>query len=491
MSLKLSLFQFHKFVEQSKHKQRVLGKPQKVLLSFNFTHMHQYQQPTDSINDPSLTTIEPDNLLNRFFRLALINVLSNLLVPIAGLISIAFLGHLMEIRHLAGVTLSTVLFNYIYRTLGFLRMGTTGMTAQAVGREDEEAVLLVGLRNAAIALGLGLIILLLHDPLQELGFALLSAAPDVKASGQAYYDTRILAAPATLLNFVLIGWFLGRQKSAKVLLMSVVANAANVLLDYLYIVRWGWESAGAGLAITISQYLMLLVGLILFSSEVELKAIQKVAVQLFDPTALKAIFALNGDIFVRTLAFLSTFAIFTNMSSALGTIMLAQNALLLQVLTLAIYFIDGLAFATESLAGISLGKAEKRQLALLLKIAATISLFLGITIALVFMLFPKPLFGLLTNHTEVLDCLGVYVPWLLPVLGFGAIAFILDGYFLGLAEGSIIRNTALISSLFGFVPMAMIAWHFQSSHLLWLALSLFMMARVVTLAVQIPRTLQA
>ena len=454
--------------------------------------MHQYQK-ADCINENlSHSSTQPDdNLLNRFFRLAVINVLSNLLVPVAGLISIAFLGHLMEIRHLAGVTLSTVLFNYIYRTLGFLRMGTTGMTAQAVGREDQEAVLLVGLRNGAIALSFGLIILLLHYPLQELGFALLSAAPDVKASGLAYYNTRILAAPATLLNFVLIGWFLGREKSTKVLLMSIVANVANVLLDYLYIVRWGWESAGAGLAITISQYLMLLVGLILFAREVEFKAVQKVAPQLLDSTALKAIFALNGDIFVRTLAFLSTFAIFTNLSSALGTVMLAQNALLLQVLTLAIYFIDGLAFATESLAGNSLGKGDKRQLALLLKIGATISLFFGLTIALVFVLFPTPLFGLLTNHAEVLECLGVYVPWLLPVLGFGAIAFILDGYFLGLAEGPTIRNTALLSSLVGFVPMAMIAWHFQNSHLLWLALSLFMMARALTLAVQIPRTLRS
>ncbi len=454
-------------------------------------HMHQDQNQAHCINeDRLLSTSDPDRLLRRFFRLAVVNVLSNLLVPIAGLISIAFLGHLMEIRHLAGVTLSTVLFNYIYRTLGFLRMGTTGMTAQAVGREDEEAVLLIGLRNCAIALFFGIAILILQYPLQELGFALLSAAPDVKLSGQAYYDTRILAAPATLLNFVLIGWFLGREKSSKVLLMSLVANGANIALDYLYIVRWGWESAGAGLATTISQYLMLLVGLILVAREVEFKEVRKVARKLFDPAALKAIFALNGDIFVRTLAFLSTFAIFTNLSSALGTIMLAQTALLLQVLTLAIYFIDGLAFATESLAGISLGKGEKGQLAALLRVAGGVSLVLGISIALVFVLFPTPLFGLLTNHTEVLECLNIYVPWLLPVLGFGSIAFILDGYFLGLAEGPTIRNTALLSSLVGFVPMAMIAWHFQNSHLLWLALSLFMMARVITLAVQVPRTLQ-
>jgi len=432
----------------------------------------------------------PSELRDRFFRLAIVNILSNLLVPLAGLISIAFLGHLMEIRHLAGVTLSTVLFNYIYRTLGFLRMGTTGMTAQAVGREDQEEVLLTGLRNALIALGLGITILILQYPLQELGFALLSATSEVKSSGQAYYQTRIWAAPATLLNFVLIGWFLGREHSGKVLILSAVANAANVLLDYLYIIRWGWESAGAGLAIAVSQYLMLLVGMIFVAREVQFKEVRAVAGRLFDPSDLKAVFALNGDIFVRTFAFLSTFAIFTNLSSAMGTIMLAENALLLQVLTLAIYFIDGLAFATESLAGIFIGKGTKEPLAPLLRLAGATSLILGLSIALVFVIVPNPLFGLLTNHSEVLDCLDIYVPWLVPVLGFGSIAFILDGYFLGLAEGPTIRNAALTASLVGFVPIAIVAWHLQSTHLLWLALSVFMAARVVTLAVQVPRTLK-
>jgi MATE family multidrug resistance protein len=175
----------------------------------------------------------------------------------------------------------------------------------------------------------------------------------------------------------------------------------------------------------------------------------------------------------------------------MGTIMLAENALLLQVLTLAIYFIDGLAFATESLAGIFIGKGTKEPLAPLLQLAGATSLILGLSIALVFVIVPNPLFGLLTNHSEILDCLDIYVPWLVPVLGFGSIAFILDGYFLGLAEGPTIRNAALTASLVGFVPIAIVAWHLQSSHLLWLGLSVFMAARVVTLAVQVPRTLKS
>ncbi|HEY9670305.1 MAG TPA: guanitoxin biosynthesis MATE family efflux transporter GntT [Waterburya sp.] len=437
-----------------------------------------------------LTALERYDFLPRFFRLAVVNILSNLMVPLAGLISVAFLGHLVEIRHLAGVTLSTILFNYIYRTLGFLRMGTTGMTAQAVGREDQEAVLLTGLRNGVIALGLGVAILILQYPLQEIGFALLSAAPDVKASGQAYYSTRIWGAPATLLNFVLIGWFLGREQSGKVLVLSIVGNGANILLDYLFITRWGWESAGAGLATAISQYLMFLTGMILLCQDVQWKEVRAVGRQIFDLSALKACLALNRDIFIRTFAFLSTFSIFTNLSSVMGTMMLTENALLLQVVTLAVYFIDGLAFATESLAGIFRGKNDNDQLASLVGISGGTGLIVGLTLALVFVLFPAPLFGLLTNHAEVINSINSYVSWLLPVLGFGSLAFILDGYFIGLAEGPTIRSAALTATAVGFAPIALAAWLCHSTHLLWLAMSLFMAARVVTLGVQLPRTLK-
>ena len=426
----------------------------------------------------------------RFFRLASVNILSNLMVPLAGLVNVAFLGHLVEIRHLAGVAIATVLFNYIYWTFGFLRMGTTGTTAQAVGRSDHEAVLLTGLRNGVLALGLGHIILFLQHPLRELGFALLSAAPEVKSSGIAYYNTLIWGAPATLLNFVLLGWFLGREQSSRVLVLSAVGNGANVALDYLFIVRWGWESAGAGLSTAASQYLMLLVGMILVCRELRFGQVQAIAGRILDPLALRAAFALNGDIFVRTFALVSTFALFTNLSSFLGTVVLATNTLLLQVVTLAAYFIDGLAFATESFAGIFRGKGASEQLAPLVQISGTASLSLGLAFALVFVLLPGPLFGLLTNHKEVIDRIDSYVLWLLPVLGFGSVAYMLDGYFLGLTEGRILRRASLTATLVGFVPVAVAAWQFQSSHMLWLALALFMAARVVTLGMQLPRTLR-
>lgn len=399
------------------------------------------------------------------------------------------MGHLGGIQYLAGVTLATVLFNYLYRTLGFLRMSTTGVTAQAVGRNDQEAVLLTGLRNGLVALGLGVLLLMFQYPIREFGFALLHAAPEIKAAGQAYYDARIWAAPATLLNFVIIGWLLGREQSGRVLLISAIGNSVNVLLDYWFIVRWGWNSAGAGWAIGLSQYLMLLIGVGLIIRELRWSEIRAVSAQLWNVAALKATLSLNSNIFIRTLAFLSTFSIFTALSASIDEILLAENALLLQVFTLAVYLIDGLAFATESLTGVLHGQGTKKPLLSLIGLAGGSSLFLGITFASLFVAFPMRLFALLTNHVEVLAQIGQSVGWLLPILGFGSIAFMLDGYFLGLAEGATLRNVALLATLMGFAPIAILAWQWQSSDLLWLALAVFMALRAILLGFQVPRTL--
>ena len=435
---------------------------------------------------PSLKSPEP--LSRRFFRLAIANILSNLMTPLAGIVDTAFLGHLADIRHLGGVALATVLFNFIYWSFGFLRMGTTGMTAQAAGRQADRDVLLIGLRNGGIALGLGLLILLLQIPLRDLGFALLSATPAVKLSGQAFFNARIWGAPAVLLNLVLMGWFLGRERGGWVLLLSLIGNGGNVLLDYLFIVQWGWASAGAGWATAASQYLMLGTGLILVSREISWRRVQAAIPHLWDTTAFQALFKLNRDILIRTFALVSSFALFTNLSSALGLNVLAANTLLLQIVTLGAYFIDGLAFATESLAGNFHGRGDRQQLTTLLKLSGGVSLVLGIAFALVFALLPSPLLSLLTHHIEVLEQAKHYVWWLLPILGFGSIAFMLDGYFLGLTAGQALRNSTVLAAGGGFLPVAIIAWNLKNPHLLWLALTLFMATRAITLGIVAPRT---
>ncbi|MFN6035061.1 MAG: MATE family efflux transporter, partial [Dolichospermum sp.] len=269
------------------------------------------------------------NFLSRFYRLAFTNILSSIVVPLSGLIDLAYLGHLPDIRYLAGVSLATILFSYLYRVLNFLRSSSNGMTAQAVGTDDPEAILLVLLRNGLIALGIGTLILILQYPLQQVGFTFLVGATEVKDAGLDYFQARIWGAPAVLLNFILVGWFFGRELNIFVVLISVVESLTNVVLDYLFIIRWGWASTGAGLTTAISQYVALLIGLIIVCFHIDWSIVSGVIPKVLDWSAIKATFKLNGDMLVRSLAVVSTFAIFTELSSAMGTEILAENSVLI------------------------------------------------------------------------------------------------------------------------------------------------------------------
>jgi MATE family multidrug resistance protein len=436
----------------------------------------------------NLTLPDQYDFLPRYFRLAIANILSNIMVPLAGLISVSFLGHLEDINHLAGVALATNVINAIYMVLLFLRMGTTGVTAQAVGRDDREAVLLVGLRNGLIALAFGVAIVLLQYPLAELGFGLINIAPEIKASSLAYFYAQIWAAPAVLLNFVLLGWFLGREKNGMVVLFAVVGNAAKIALDYLFIVRWDWASTGAGVSYAISQYLSLLLGLIFFCMEIKWQEVRAVARKIWDWSAIKSTLTLNGNIFVSNSVIILALLIFNYQGAAMGTAVYAENALLIQILLLCSYFVEGLGFGTETLVGNFKGKGASHQLAPLVGVSVGISLLIALSFGGVCLLFPQAVFGLLTNHTELTKHIDIYVPWLLLVLISSSLAWMLDGYFLGLAEGHTLRNVSLAAMALAFVPSDFAAWKFQSNHILWLALAFFFAIRMVALGVQLPRT---
>ena len=426
--------------------------------------------------------------LKGFGRLAIANIAANLMIPLAGLIDTAFLGHLADIRHLAGVALATVLFNCIYWSFGFLRMGTAGLMAQAVGRGEPAEQWRVGLRGLIVALGLGLAILILQTPLRLVGFAILRAEPNVIAAGLDFYQGRIWGAPAVLMNYVLLGWFMGRGQGRQVLALAVVGNGANILLDYWMIVHLGWESLGAGLATAISQYAMLLLGAGLLGASVPWKQVWQQRVSLWHRQAIVDLFRLNRDIMIRTWALLVSFSLFTNLSSVMGTDVLAVNTLMMQALMLTSNFLDGIAFAAEAYAGQFHGQGDRSQLYALAVLGGGLSVGLGLGVAIAFIAFPQTLFGLLTDHQAVLAQLNQYVVWLLPLFGFGAIAFMLDGYFLGLTSGITLRNSSLIATCFGFAPIAVGAYFCKSPNMLWLALNCFMATRALTLAWAVPES---
>lgn len=430
------------------------------------------------------------SFLSRFYQLAVVSALSNMMVPLAGLFDTAFLGHLDDIRHLAGVILGSVLFDYLYRILKFFRNSTNAITAQAEGQKNHQEVLLAGLRSSMVAIAVAILILLLQYPLQRLGFAVLSGSPEIEAAGLDYFNARIWGAPAVLLNFVLIGWFLGREMNRIVLIISLVGNGSNVLLDYLMINRWGWDSMGAGLATALSQYLALGVALVAVVSSIEWASVPAALKQVWDVAAFKSTLLLKSNILIRFVALISAYAIFTNLSATLGTTVLAENGLLLQIALLSQFTVNGVGLTTQTLVGNFKGQGESELMMPILYTSIVHGLLISLPFAVLSVLFPVTVFGLLTSHTEVSYSIHTYVIWLVPLLSLTAVAFVLEGYFIGLKEGAILRNSALTALGIGYAPIAIAGWYYQSNHLLWASLTVYMATLTFSLSLQILKNQQ-
>ena len=427
------------------------------------------------------------NFLPRFYRLASVSILSNMMVPLAGIVDTAFLGHLADIRNLAGVILGSILFDYLYRILKFFRNSTNAITAQAEGNNKPKEIILALLRSSLVAFAIALVILLLQYPIQRFGFSILAGSADVEAFGIDYFNARIWGAPAVLLNFVLIGWFLGREKNFLVLLISLVGNGLNVVFDYLMISQWGWGSAGAGYATVLSQYLALIVGLVGVGLNIPWKVLPTALKELFDMEALKSTVVFNTNILIRFLALISAYSIFTNISAGMGSDIVTENGLLLQIVMLSQFTVNGIGLTTQSLIGNFRGEKKTEQMIPLLQVSILHSLLIASIFACISVIFPQTIFGLFTSHNDITQSVVNYRDWLLPILICGAIAFMLEGYTIGLKEGARLRNSALIALIFGFAPVAGIAWYLQNNHLLWLSITLYMATLMVSIAVQIPK----
>ncbi len=429
------------------------------------------------------------NFINRFLKVASVNVLSNITIPLAGAISVAFLGHLSSIEYLAGVALGAMLFAFIYESCAFIKSGTTVMTSQAVGRDDREALILAGLQNALIALGLGILFLLLQYPLGRLGFFLLDGTPEVELAGLAYFNTRIWAAPVALVNLTLAGWLLGQEQNSKVLTLTIIGNVANIVLDYIFIIVLDWASMGAGLSQAISQHIILLVGLVMISRQISFSEISAVAGKVINLSQLKDIFVLNRNLSTRSVVIVCVFVLFSACGATFGTEILAENVLLLQIVAISMYMCDGIEYATTSLAGNFKGQGTPNKFLPLLQIALATNVAIGSVIGLAVILFPNTIFHIFTNHSELIDSIRVYIPWILFVVVGSGFAYALDGYFAGLGEGAAIRNTYLISGSIGLSSLCVSTFYLHSNHCLWFSLGMFMFSCAICIAIQVPTTL--
>lgn len=430
------------------------------------------------------------DLYPRFLRLLAFNILANIVVPLAGLVDTAMLGHSPDLSQLSGVALATVLFNYVYWTFGFLRMATTGESAQALGRGDRLELYRVLLRALSLALGLGLLILVLQPLIARGGFLLLGGEPAVRMAGQQYFYARIWGAPAALMNFVWLGWFLGREQSGRALIMALATNAVNVGGNYLLIVELGLGAYGAGISTAVSNWAAWLVALLLFhgvlrgdreANAPDLLAAAAQCGELWRADRLRALYSLNRDIMIRTFVLVSAFSIFTALSAQLGTAVLAANAILLRFVELAAYLIDGAAFAAESLAGNLRGAGRREAFDRMLWLAFGSALAAAVAFCIPLLAVPELVVGWMTDKDQLIADLVALRLWLLPILVPGAVAFVHDGVYLGFTEGRELRNRMLWSFGLGFAPWACAAWFWQQEWLLWLSMALFMLARAVTL----------
>jgi MATE family multidrug resistance protein len=424
-----------------------------------------------------------------FVRLTSLNILSNISVPLASLADTAMLGRLPDIRFLAGVALAGVLFDYLYWSFGFLRMGTTGITALAEGRGDRDELAAVLHRAMLTSALIATAVLLLRRPLADIGFALLGGSVDVEAAGRSYFDIRIWAAPAVLTNFACVGWLLGRGRSGQVLCVTVLASLSNIGFNYWFIVHLRWDAFGAGLGTMLSQYLMLAANVLLIGRYGRLGRIDWP--RILDLDRIGALARLNLDLLVRTFCLLTAFALFTSASARISTTLLAANTILLRLLTFAAYWIDGAAFATETYTGRLTGRRDRDGLVELLRLALGTGLAFAIVFLATLVVAPGPILGLLTSHDAlVLEALR-YAPWLAATLLLGSVAYVLDGFFLGMASGRTLRNAMILSLLIAVVPLGIVAYRSGSNHLLWTAMTVFMAARAATLGLAVPSALPA
>lgn len=405
-------------------------------------------------------------------------ILSNITQPLLGLVDTALLGHLPSQAYIGACAVGASILAFVFWGFGFLRMGTTSLVARAHGQNQAAVSEKALFQNCLIAIAVALGLILLAPFVLSSGVRAMGASPIVTELAISYTYIRLWAAPATLLNYVFLGWFIGVQRTKLPLAVLLVTNIANIGLDLLFIVHWDFRSDGAAWASVIGEYLGLATAVLLyirFRPKAQFADIKR------GVWHWRALFALNQHLFIRTLFLMAVFIFFTSQSAQFGDDILAANAILLQLVHLASYALDGLAHATESLAGYMLGKRRHNQLWMLLREVAFISFAVAASLSLGFLCFKAPLISLFSDISRVQLEVDHYFMWcvLLPVISVAA--YVLDGYCIGVGKTKVMRDSILGCFVLVFVPAWWLTTGLQNSGL-WLAFSLFNAARGVSLA---------
>lgn len=410
-------------------------------------------------------------------RLAIPNIISNISVPLLSTVDTALMGRLSEV-HIGAVGVGAMIFNFMYWNFGFLRMGTTGMTAQAYGRRSDAAIVHTLGRALLVVVTLALLLIVLQRPLGQISFFLMNINAEQEVLVRAYFYIRIWAAPATLGLYAFMGWFFGMQNAIFPLILTVFINVVNILLSYFFVRVVGMEVEGVAWGTLIAQYAGLLLAVVLFLMRYRryLNALQRKALIYWQE--LQQFLSVNLDIFIRTLCLTFAFGFFYSQSAAEGELILAANVILLQFVNWMSYGVDGFAFASESLVGKYAGREDQFRTSQ----AIRLSFFWGMGVALCFSLLygfgGSALLHVYTNQEDVLMATRPFLFWMILFPVLSTPSYLWDGIFIGLTASKAMRNTMLMAISVYLLTYLLIgrSW---GNHGLWLTMLLFMMARGV------------
>ncbi|WP_135080284.1 MATE family efflux transporter [Terasakiella sp. SH-1] len=412
-------------------------------------------------------------------------ILSNITIPLLGAVDAAVMGHMDSAAYLGAVAVGGLIFDYIYWGFGFLRLSTTGLTAQAIGANNGEEARAIFGRAALIALG-GALLLWASQPLIFYGAALvIDASYEVEQLARTYFTIRIWSAPAALLNYALIGWILAHRNTKGVLIQQVITNLTNVILDLWFVMGLGYGVEGVAWATVIAQYTGLMVGLTLLQRNLSQLEGHWRLPSIFNLAKIKRLMSMNFDLFIRTVCLLSAFAWFTAQGAKLGDLVLAANAILLQFQQFTSYALDGFAHAVEVLSGHSAGRKNKAQFKRDVKSSTQLAFLFACGFSLIYFTFAGSLINLFSDIEPVLALAKDYTLWmaLLPLVSIWG--FQLDGIYFGLTETRTLRNM-MILSLALYLPLSIILRDHFENHGLWAAFTIFFLFRGITLGMRFP-----
>ncbi|NIG88293.1 MATE family efflux transporter DinF [Serratia symbiotica] len=413
------------------------------------------------------------------WHLALPMIFSNITVPLLGLVDTAVIGHLDSPIYLGGVAIGTMVSNFLFMLLLFLRMSTTGLAAQALGAQSQQRLARAFMQPFLLALLTGLAMVLLRQPLIDLALRIVGGNVKVLEQARLFLDIRWLSAPAVLVNMVLLGWLLGVQHVRVPVIFLIVGNLLNIVLDIWLVMGLGWKVQGAAMATAISEYATLLLGLGLAWRVMRMRGISLLMLQQAWRGNLRRLLALNRDIMLRSLLLQLCFASLTLFAARLGSEVVVVNVVLMNLLAFSAYALDGFAYAVEAHSGHAYGARDDSQLRKIWHAACRQACLVALAFAVFYFLAGQQIVAALTSLHELRALAHHYLLWQVVLPLVGVWCYLLDGMFIGASRGAEMRNGMAVAAVGYVLTLFSVPW--LGNHGLWLALAVFLMLRGLTL----------